>query len=147
MLQVVDDLLQSGGRELFTDNYYTSIKLAKHLFEKYGWTFCGTITPTDKKSRSSHDVPFLKLSRSARDSVPRGWFREAVLELKTNRGKRFCIQCTTWKDKKQVKFLHIQIQLDAAKKTTCIVMFEAKENDRRSAYHKVKSNIEHTSMR
>jgi hypothetical protein len=41
-----------------------------------------------------------------RDSVPRGWFREAVLELKTNSGKRFCIQCTTWKDKKQVMFLH-----------------------------------------
>jgi len=26
------------GRTLFTDNYYTSVKLAKHLFEKYGWS-------------------------------------------------------------------------------------------------------------
>jgi hypothetical protein len=39
-------------------------------------------------------------------SIPRGWFREAVVEQRTNTGKTFYIQCSTWKDKKQVMFLH-----------------------------------------
>ena len=80
--------------------------LAKHIFEKYGWMIVGTITPTDKKSRSDHDIPFLKLSNGARNEVERGWFREAVIELKTKIGKRYYIQCTAWLDKKQVCFLN-----------------------------------------
>jgi hypothetical protein len=64
------------------------------------------MTPTDKKTRSRRDVPFLKLSNGARNSVPGGWYREAVLEMKTSTGKRFFIQCTTWRDKKQVMFVH-----------------------------------------
>jgi hypothetical protein len=100
-LEVVDDLLKDAdllgvrGRELFTDNYYTSVALADHLFVKYGWTICGTMTPTDKKTRSRRDVPFLKLSNGARNAVPRGWYREAVLEMKAPNGKRFFLQCTT----------------------------------------------------
>ena len=58
------ELTRSRGRTLYTDNYYTSIKLAKHLFEKYRWTLVGTIVPTDKKTREDHDIPFLKLSNS-----------------------------------------------------------------------------------
>jgi hypothetical protein len=64
------------------------------------------MTPTDKKTRSRRDVPFLKLSNGARNAVPRGWYREAVLKMKTPTGKRFYLQCTTWRDKKQVMFLH-----------------------------------------
>ena len=45
------ELTRSCGRTLHTDTYYTSIKLAKHLFEKYRWTLVGTIVPTDKKTR------------------------------------------------------------------------------------------------
>ena len=56
-------LLESRGRILYTNNYYTSIKLAKHMFEKFGWTICGTIVPTDKKDRSGEEFPFLKLSK------------------------------------------------------------------------------------
>ncbi len=41
----------NDDRVLYTDNWYTSMKLAKLMFVKYGWTICGTITPTDKKSR------------------------------------------------------------------------------------------------
>jgi hypothetical protein len=55
------ELTKSRGRTLYTDNYYTSIKLAKHLFEKYRWTLVGTIVPTDKKTREDHDIPFLKV--------------------------------------------------------------------------------------
>ena len=106
------ELLEKGnltgahGRALFTDNWYTSVDLAKALWNKHRMLFCGTITPTDKKSRSDHDVPFHKLSAGAlKDSVSRGWFREAVLQLIGVTRKKFCIQHTTWRDKKQVCFL------------------------------------------
>ena len=56
---VVDaGLTDTRGRVLYTDNYYTSVKLAKHMFEKFGWTIVGTIVPTDKKSRADEDVLF-----------------------------------------------------------------------------------------
>ena len=76
------------------------------MFERYGWTICGTVTPTDKKARQDEDVPFLKLSAGAVQEVRRGWYREAYIEMKTPTGKKYCIQCTTWRDKKQVMFLH-----------------------------------------
>jgi len=47
----------------------------------------------------------LKLSNGARNGVERGWYREAVLKLKAPGGKVYYIQCTTWRDKKQVCFL------------------------------------------
>jgi len=90
------------GRTLYTYNYYTSMALAKHMFEKYQWTIVGTITLTDKKSRSDHDIPFLKLSNGTRNTVERVWFHEAAIELKTKHGKKYYIQCTTWRDNKQV---------------------------------------------
>ena len=37
---------------LCTDNYYTKIALAKHMFNDYGWTIVGTLVP--------HDITFLK---------------------------------------------------------------------------------------
>jgi hypothetical protein len=98
-------LTESSGRTLYTDNYCTSVKLAKHMFDEYGWTIVGTISPTDKKSRADEDIPFLKLSNGARNGVKRGWFREAVIKLRAKSGKDYYIQCTTWRDKKQVCFL------------------------------------------
>ena len=71
-------LTNHRGRILFTDNFYTSMALATHMWNKYGWTICGTITLTDKKSRQDYDVPFVKMSKGALNMVPRGWFREAV---------------------------------------------------------------------
>jgi len=64
-LQVIDRLLLGAnltlvtGRKLYVDNWYTTMDLAKHLYEQYGWTIVGTMTPTEKKSRSDHDAPFL----------------------------------------------------------------------------------------
>jgi len=98
------ELTGPRGRTLYTDNYYTSMKLAKHLFEKYKWTMVGTIVLTDKKTRDDHDIPFLKLSNGARNGLERGWFREACLKLRAGRTPYY-VQCTTWKDKKQVSFL------------------------------------------
>jgi hypothetical protein len=87
-----------------TDNYYTTVKLAIHMWVKYGWTIVGTIVSTDKVTRTNHDIPFLKLSQGARMECRRGWFREAVLCVRTS-GKELWIQATTWRDKKQVMFL------------------------------------------
>lgn len=55
------------GRVLYTVNWYTTMKLAHHLhlYNKYGYYFCGTMVPTDKEAREDHDVPFLKLSNGA----------------------------------------------------------------------------------
>ena len=104
-LEICDQLVISAGltnvqgRELYTDNWYMSVKMAIHMFENYGWTTCGTITPTDKN-------PFLKLLKGSMKEVQWGWYHEAVLELQTRSSKKYYLQCTTWKDKKQVVFLH-----------------------------------------
>ena len=104
---VVDaGLAKQRGRILYTDNYYTSVKLAIHMFEKFGWTMVGTISLTDKKSWEDQDIPFIKLSNGTHLGVEHGWFHEAVTQLKSPTGKTYYIVYTTWQDKKQVCFLH-----------------------------------------
>ena len=51
-------LTDARGIVLYTDSYYTSVALAKHMFEKYGWTIVVTIVPTDKKSRATRIFRF-----------------------------------------------------------------------------------------
>jgi len=87
-------------------HWYTSIALTAFLCEKYRWLFVGTIMPTDKKDRKGDDPPFLKLSNGALKYVKRGWYREAVIEKKTTSCSKYKIQCSTWRDKKQVMFIH-----------------------------------------
>ena len=103
------NLSMQRGRILYTDNWYTSIALAKHLYESYSWTIVGTISPTEKKDRTDHDVPFLKLSNGALIQVERGWYREATLKVKAKSGRVYYVQCTTWRDKKQVMFVHTNV--------------------------------------
>ena len=93
------------GHVLYTDNWYTGIKLCKEFFEKYGWSVVGTVSPTNRKACADKDITFLKLSNGARNGVKRGWFHEAVIKMRTSSGRIYCIQCTTWRDKKQVCFL------------------------------------------
>jgi hypothetical protein len=88
------ELTGPHGRSLYTVNYYKSMKLAKHLFEKYRWTMVGTIVPTDKKTHEDHDIPFLKLSNGACNGQERGWFCEACLKLHAGRTPYY-VQCTT----------------------------------------------------
>jgi len=109
-LNVIDRLIVEAnlhtqrGRIAFTDNWYISVDLAKHLYERDKWTLVGTITPIEKKARKDYDVPFLKLSDGASKLVNRGWYREAVAKVQTKKGGYYKIQCTTWRDKKQVMF-------------------------------------------
>jgi hypothetical protein len=60
------------GRVVVTDNYYTTVNLARHMFERYGWTIVGTVVPTDKKTRVNYGIPFCKLSNGAKNEVRRG---------------------------------------------------------------------------
>jgi hypothetical protein len=100
-------LTGAQGCTLYTDNYYTSMSLLKHLYNKYRWTYVGTIVSTGKNERAAHDVPFLKLSNGAWNMAERGWYRKAVIKLKAEQSNQayYYIQCTTWKDNKQVMFL------------------------------------------
>ncbi len=88
MVTLCDNLLQTAGltgvqgRTLYTDNYYTSMSLVKHLYNKYQWTCVGTIIPTEKKEGGNHDLPFCKLSNGAHNMVERGWYREAAIKLR-----------------------------------------------------------------
>ncbi len=97
------------GRVLYINNWYTSLSLAKDLYENFSWTMLGTITPTEKKKRTGEDIPFIKLSNGALNDVTRGWFREAVLKVHTKRNEHYFIQASTWKDRKQVMFLHTHV--------------------------------------
>jgi hypothetical protein len=63
-------LTTSYRRTIFTDNWYTSVKLANMLFEKFGWYFCGTVVSTPKVSRKDQDIPFHKLSKGAMKAIP-----------------------------------------------------------------------------
>ena len=64
------------------DNYYTSVSVAKHLYEKYGWLCVGTYAMTEKKKRESDDFPFHIMSADALATVERGWSRHATKEIK-----------------------------------------------------------------
>ena len=50
------------GRIIYTDNWYTSIKLARTLLEKYNWLFVGKSLPTENKTWEVYDIPFHKIS-------------------------------------------------------------------------------------
>jgi hypothetical protein len=52
------------------------------------------------------DIPSHKLFKGAMDSIMHDWFREAIVQQQTRTGKTYYIQYATWKDKKQVIFLH-----------------------------------------
>ncbi len=57
------------GRTVYSDNYYMSKKLAKHLYENYTWSLIGTIVLMEKKQQAGEDIPFLKLSNGARNEL------------------------------------------------------------------------------
>lgn len=52
----------TSGRILYTDNFYTSLKVMNHIFTSFGMLLVGTYALTKKKSRSADDFPFAKLS-------------------------------------------------------------------------------------
>ncbi|KAL7534750.1 hypothetical protein ACHAWF_004938 [Thalassiosira exigua] len=105
--QDLDFLTSSSGRVLYTDNYYTSEALMKMLYDDYGILLVGTVSLTQKKSRSSDNFASHKLSNGAKKNVPRGWLWWAQ-KIVTNGTKRtlYVIENTTWMDWKQVGLMH-----------------------------------------
>ena len=47
-------LVAVAGCILYTDNWYTSVKLAKYLYTAYQWVLVGTIVPTEEKGMIYH---------------------------------------------------------------------------------------------
>ena len=88
-LEFCNDLVKEAGlnsfigRTFYTDNYYTSVALAKHIFNEYGWKIVGNIVPTYKKSRADHYITSLNFSNGARNGLQQGWYCEADIKLKT----------------------------------------------------------------
>mmetsp|Transcript_28371 Transcript_28371/g.67599 ORF Transcript_28371/g.67599 Transcript_28371/m.67599 type:complete len:1231 (+) Transcript_28371:374-4066(+) len=103
-----DLLTNSKGRVLYTDNYYTSEELMKLLYTTYGVLLVGTVNLTKKKSRTSVDAPFHKLSNAAKKLVGRGWIRWAQKTIWKAAGKvkSYVLQYTNWMDRKQIMILH-----------------------------------------
>ena len=77
-LQVVDrlinkaDLIYCKGRILYSDNWYTTTRLAKYVYDTYRWLFVGTVVPNESKDRTENSIPFGKLSSGSLKKVSRG---------------------------------------------------------------------------
>ena len=93
-------ILNAHGRIPYTDNY-SSVKLAKHLYENHGWILVGTISPTKKNHREKEDFIFSTLSNGTLNTMLRGWFQDAAINVCAPSGRFYYIQATTWSDKKQ----------------------------------------------
>jgi hypothetical protein len=68
---LIDNLICSAGLVgaygciLYTDNYYTSMTVARKLYELYHWLFVGTYRLTTKERQGEEDFQFHKLSNGA----------------------------------------------------------------------------------
>ena len=134
MWSIIEELIRSGcltevkGRQCFMDNFYTTTKVIKMLYEKYNWVAAGTIALTNKSvsQRKADDFPFPKLSNAAMGMIDRGWSRRATRDMVQGPSRlQYKMQATIWKDKKPVAWLHT---------------LEVKPNDGGTTKRKVKGN-------
>ena len=63
----------------------------------------------ESKDKNENIIPFRKLSNGALKKLSRGWMRKATTPVKGKNYEKFHLQCTTWKDKKQVIFVHTNL--------------------------------------
>jgi hypothetical protein len=96
------------GRILYTDNFYTLLRVMKYIYGSFSMLLVGTYALTKKKSRTADDFPFAKLSNGALKKVPRGWKQMARRKIVHQKQTTplYTVQATVWKDKKLVGFLH-----------------------------------------
>lgn len=77
------------------------------MYDTYKAFVVGTVSLSKKKSRTSDDFPFHKLSGPAQNMMDKGWIRAAQKKIfDTAKNLKFIIQGTIWKDKKLVGVLH-----------------------------------------
>jgi hypothetical protein len=136
---IVDRLLHNAGLTscrghiLYTDNWYTSTKLAMHIHRHYKMLFVGTIKPSEKKARIDYDNPFHKLSKASVECIARGWSRHAMTPINNNSGM---MQCTMWTDRKQVIFLHTHL-VEPVGNVTSLRYMKGKQHVRRFHVHQL----------
>ena len=74
------------GYKLFMDNYYTTLKVIRMLYEQFKWLACGTVAMKKKKKKDSSivadDYPWRKMTKGAVSFLKRGFF-ELQLEHST----------------------------------------------------------------
>jgi hypothetical protein len=99
-------VVRGKGRVLYTDNFYTSMEVMQHVFDRFGVLMVGTYALKKKKSRTAADFPFDRLSKTCMDTTTRGWMRDAVKCIFKGTKLLYKVQATVWKDKKEVGFLH-----------------------------------------
>jgi hypothetical protein len=90
IIALVDRLLNSvfldidrKGHVLFTDNYYTTIKLALHLMKNYGIHLVGVIRNRVNSVKATDDLsyPFLNLPDNIVKKIQPGWKKLAYYDL------------------------------------------------------------------
>jgi hypothetical protein len=96
----------SKGRILYRDNFYTSLGVMTYLYLAFNMLLVRMYKLTKKNLRTADDFPFHKISDSALKRVPRGWKRQATQRVMSDNQHIFTVQATSWKDRKQVGFLH-----------------------------------------
>jgi hypothetical protein len=97
----------TSGRILYTDNFYTSLRVMKYIYVSFAMLLVGTYALTKKKSRTAYNFPLAKLSNGALKSVQRGWKRMARQKIVVHQNQStplYTVQATVWKDKKLVGF-------------------------------------------
>ena len=97
------------GRIMYTTNWYTNIRLVIFLNKTYRWLFIRTVVIFNSKDRNEYSVPVCILTLGALEKVSRGCMRKATRMFTMSNKTKYNIQCATWKDKKQVTFIHTNL--------------------------------------
>jgi hypothetical protein len=70
-------VVRGKGRVLYTDNFYTSMEVMQHVFERFGVLMVGTFALTKNKSGTAATFPFHRLSKSCMDKTAHRLMRGA----------------------------------------------------------------------
>ena len=109
-LVIMSGLSGNSGYKLFMDNYYTTLKVIRMLYEQFKWLACGTVAMKKKKKKDSSivadDYPWRKMTKGAISFLRRGFFRIATRSFYTASNSKYVVQATMWKDRKMVGWLH-----------------------------------------
>ena len=65
-----------------------------------------TMVTSGSKDRNKYSVPLCRLAPGSLDKVSRGCMRKVTRMFTMANKTKYDMQCTTWKDKKQVTFIH-----------------------------------------
>jgi len=100
--KLLDGTMVDKGHVLYCDNYFTSVRLARSLWDRFKMRMVGVFRLTKKQSgKEGDEFPFHKMPPCIARELPRGWMRRAILQI-PGLGT---LQAAIWKDKKIVGML------------------------------------------